>query len=139
MARNRDDDDEPRRRRRDDDDQYSDEPRSRRRRDEDDEDDRPRRRRRDEDDDDDDRPRRRRRSIRRDELTGLDAMFANTNIVALVLFGCLCGGIAGILGFVGVLTCKDEKAKQNAMITMIIGGVMLAIGIVVQVLLAFNR
>ncbi len=54
-------------------------------------------------------------------LTGLDKMFLNTNIVALILFGVCCSGIAFILGLVGVLTCTDPRAKQNALIVTIIG------------------
>ena len=90
------------------DDEYTDEP--------------PRRRR---DDDDADRPRRRREGegpdVRR--RTGLDAMFADTNIVALILFGLCCSGIALILGVVGLATCTDPKAKQNALIVTILGGI----------------
>jgi hypothetical protein len=65
-------------------------------------------------------------------LTGLDAMFANTNIVLLVLFGLCCNGIALILGVVGLITCKDPKAKQNAMIVTIIGGIITALGLIAQ-------
>jgi len=66
-------------------------------------------------------------------LTGMDAMFANTNIVVLILFGFCCGGIALILGIVGLAVCKDEKARQNAMIVTIISGALTAIGTVTQV------
>jgi hypothetical protein len=101
------------------------------RRDDDDEDDRPRRRR----DDDEDRPRRpkKKKSIRRgEELTGLDATFANTNIVLLILFSCLCSGLALILGLIGLANCTDEKARQNAMISTVIGAIMVVVGIVVR-------
>jgi hypothetical protein len=101
-------------------DEYTDEPP--RRRDEDDLD-RPRRRRRDEDEDYPD--------VRRRPRGGLDAMFADTNIVLLVLFGLCCSGIALILGAVGLATCTDPKAKQNALVVTIIGGIstVLSIGI----------
>jgi hypothetical protein len=104
---------------------YTDDDERRRRRRDDDDDDRGRRRR--DDDDDDDYVRRPR------QLTGLDGMFANTNIVILVLFGICCNGIALILGIVGLAVCKDEKARQNAMIVTIIGGILTAVGIAVQV------
>ena len=40
------------------------------------------------------------------QLTGLDAMFANTNIVILILFGFCCGYIALILGIVGLVASR---------------------------------
>jgi hypothetical protein len=145
--RNRDDDrDEPRRRRRDDDSDEAPRPRRRgdeddegiskspraRRRREDDEDDRvseaprARRRPRDDEDDYDERPRRRRRIVR-DEPTGLDATFANTNIVMLVLFACLCGDIALLLGIIGLVVCKNDKARTNALIVTAISAVRVAV------------
>jgi len=120
MARNRDDDDDdrPRRRRREEED------------DDDDDDDRPRRRRRrDEEDEEDDRPRR-----RRQQLSGMDGLFANTNIVLLILFACLCNPIALILGIIGLITCTDPKAKQNALITTIIGAIMAFLGGMAQLI-----
>jgi hypothetical protein len=50
-------------------------------------------------------------------------MFANTSIVALVLFGLCCGGIALVLGIVGLIVCKDELAKRNALIVTIISSI----------------
>lgn len=64
------------------------------------------------------------------QLTGLDGTFANTNIVLLVLFGFCCGTIALILGIIGLVTCKDEVAKRNAMIVTIISGVMHVLAVV---------
>lgn len=101
------------------DDGYSNEPRR------DDGDDRRRRRR--DDDDDYDRP------VRKKELTGMDKTFGETNFVVLLLFAFLCGGIAFILGVVGLVTCKDETAKKNAMIVTIIAGIMSAIGVIVRI------
>ncbi len=66
------------------------------------------------------------------QLSGLDGTFANTNIVLLILFGFCCGTIALILGIIGLVTCKDELAKRNAMIVTIISGVMHVVGIVAQ-------
>jgi hypothetical protein len=100
-------------------DEFTDEPDDRpRRRDDDDEpDDRPRRRRR-RDDDYDDVP-----DIRKRELSGFDGMFANTSMVALILFGLCCGDIALILGIIGLIICKDDTAKQNALIVTVISAV----------------
>jgi hypothetical protein len=89
---------------------------ARSREDEYEDDDRPRRRR----DDDDDGP----RGSQSKQLTGMDGMFANTNIVVLILFGLCCGEIALILGIVGLAVCKDEKAKQNAMIVTVISAIL---------------
>src|SRR6478735_8091572 len=88
-------------------------------------DDRPaRRRRRDDDDDYDDRP------ARRGGANGpLDSMYADTNIVVLILFGCCCGLIAFVLSMVAYFTGKDPKAKSNAMIVIIISGIMMVLNI----------
>jgi hypothetical protein len=61
------------------------------------------------------------------QLTGMDGMFANTNIVLLILFGFCCGYIALILGIVGLVTCKDPRAKNNALIVTIISAIMAAV------------
>ncbi len=63
----------------------------------------------------------------------LDNMFANTNIVVLILFACCCGLIAFILSLVAYLTAKDPKAKSNALIVMIVSGVLSVAGIIAQV------
>jgi uncharacterized membrane protein len=64
------------------------------------------------------------------EFGPLDKMFRDTNVVILVLFGLCCGVIAAALGLVGVLTAKDPKAKSNATLVLIIGGVMFALGMI---------
>jgi hypothetical protein len=64
------------------------------------------------------------------ELTGLDGMFAKTNIVLLILFGFCCGQIALILGIVGLVACKDPRAKQNALIVTIIAVVEWVIAVI---------
>jgi len=87
-------------------------------------------RNRDDDDDDID--------VGKKPLSGLDGMFANTNMAILIIFGCCCGGIAAILGLVGVLTCTDPKAKSNATIVMIIGAVSMVLGIVSQFMIPRN-
>lgn len=92
------------------------------------EDDRPRRRR---EDDYDDRP--------KEQLGPLDKMFRDTNIVILVLFGLCCNGIALILGIIGLVTAKDPKAKSNATIVTIIGGIMTVVGTGVRFSGILNR
>ena len=65
-------------------------------------------------------------------LTGMDGLFGNTNIVALILFGFCCGTIALVLGIVGLVTCTDPRAKQNAMIVTLISGIMHVVGLVAR-------
>jgi hypothetical protein len=91
-------------------------------------DDRPRRRR---DDDYDDRP--------KEQLGPLDKTFRDTNIVVLVLFSICCNGIALILGIIGLVTAKDPKAKSNAMIVTIIGGIVTVAGTGVRFSGILNR
>jgi hypothetical protein len=63
----------------------------------------------------------------------LDGMFANTNIIILVLFALCCGIIALVLALVCYFTAKDPKAKANATIVIAIDVVLFIIGIIVQV------
>ena len=116
MARRRDEDDydRPRRSRRDDD-----------------EDVRPRRSRRDDYDDEDDDDRFRRRRPKR-EMGPLDAMFRDTHIIVLVLFGLFCNGIALILSIIGVCTGKDPTGKSNAMILLILSLMVTVFGAAVM-------
>ena len=108
------------------DDEFTDEPPRRRRRDDESDEDRPRRRR-DEDDEDEEIARRiRRRPVK---LTGMDGMFGNTSMVALILFGFCCGDIAPILGIIGLCVCKDELARRNALIVTIISAVRVALAV----------
>jgi hypothetical protein len=58
----------------------------------------------------------------------MDGLFAKTNFVVLIIFSLCCSGIALILGIIGLVTCKDPRAKQNALIVTIIGAVIAAIG-----------
>ena len=78
-------------------------------------------------DDDDDRP------ARAGAKGPLDNMFANTNIVVLVLFACCCGLIAFVLALVEYLTGKDPKGKSNALIVMIVSGILTVVGIIAQI------
>ena len=67
-----------------------------------------------------------------ESLTGLDGVFAKTNIVILVLFGVCCGIIALIFGIVGLIACNDPRAKQNALIVTIISGIVTAASLGLQ-------
>jgi hypothetical protein len=67
------------------------------------------------------------------QLSGLDGTFANTHIVTLVLFSFCCGGIALILGIIGLCVCKDPRARQNALIVTIISGVFTVLGTIARV------
>jgi len=81
------------------------------------------------DDDDDDLP-----PVKKKEpLSGMDGFFGNTNIVVLVIFGFCCSGIALILGIIGLVTCKDPKAKSNATIVCVIGGIMVVVWTVLNI------
>lgn len=62
----------------------------------------------------------------------LDGMYRNTNIVILILFAVCCQLIAFVLSLVAFLTAKDPKAKSNAMLVMLISGILMAIGLVLQ-------
>ena len=67
------------------------------------------------------------------KLTGLDKIFAETNIIILVLFAFCCWGFLAIpliLGVVGLITCTDPVAKKNATIVAAISGIMLALGVI---------
>jgi hypothetical protein len=64
------------------------------------------------------------------QLTGLDGTFANTNIVVLVLFGLCCGVIALAFGIVGLVACKDELAKRNALIVTAISGTLTVVHLI---------
>lgn len=107
MARARDDDYDDR------DDDYDDRPP-------------PRRRRRDRDDDDDDHD----RPVAKGPL---DGMFANTNIVVLVLFALCCRGLAFILAAICYFTAKDPKAKSNATLVLVIDAVLIIVGVILNV------
>lgn len=58
------------------------------------------------------------------DMGPLDKMFRDTNIVILILFSICCNGIALILGLICYLTAKDPKAKSNALVVSIIGGII---------------
>ncbi len=84
------------------------------------------RRRRDDDDydyDDEDLPR-----LPRPQ-NWLDKQFSQTSIVLLVLFPLCCGMFALIFGIIGVAACQHPKARQNAIIVLVISIVwILAVG-----------
>ncbi len=59
----------------------------------------------------------------------LDKQFSQTSIVLLVLFPLCCGMFALIFGIIGVAACQHPKARQNAIIVLVISIVwILAVG-----------
>jgi hypothetical protein len=62
----------------------------------------------------------------------LDGLFANTNIIFLILFGVCCGFLALILGVIGLVTCTDPLAKRNALIVTILGAIFGGLGTVLS-------
>ncbi len=82
-----------------------------------------RRRRRDQDEyDDEDLPRLPRRQ------NWLDKQFSQTSIVLLVLFPLCCGVVALVFGIIGVAACEHPKARQNAIIVLVISIVWILVG-----------
>ena len=67
-----------------------------------------------------------------EEMGWFDKTFSQTSIVVLILFGLCCGGIALILGIIGIATCKDPTAKRNATIVTVIGAITTALGVFMQ-------
>jgi hypothetical protein len=71
----------------------------------------------------------------------MDGLFAKTNIVLLIIFAVCCNSLfllPLILGIVGLITCKDPRAKQNALVVTIISGIIVGIGVVVGVINALS-
>ena len=66
------------------------------------------------------------------ELSWIDKTFKDTSVLVLVLFAFCCGGIALILGIVGVVMCKDPVAKKNAILVLILSIISTLIGIAIQ-------
>ena len=68
------------------------------------------------------------------ELSGMDKFFSNTDLaVVLIIFSFCCCPLAGLItGGIGMATCKDPKAKQMAMICLIVSIVGLVIGLGAQ-------
>lgn len=65
---------------------------------------------------------------------GLDGMMTNMAVVvilALVSFFC-CPLIGGILGLIGVLTCKTADGKRNSTIILIVSIVSIVINIILN-------
>jgi hypothetical protein len=73
------------------------------------------------------------------QRTGMDAFFGNTNMVLLIILAVCCNGIALILGIIGLITCKDPVAKNNALIVTIIGGIITVLGVIVQVMASMGQ
>jgi hypothetical protein len=68
------------------------------------------------------------------QRSGLDKWFTNQFVFAIIVSIC-CNGlclIPLIINVIGFFTCKDPKAKNNAMICMIISLVLVGIGVVLR-------
>jgi Na+/pantothenate symporter len=63
--------------------------------------------------------------------TGLDKYFADNFIIALLISFC-CATVGLILNIVGVITCKDPKAKSNATVCLIVSILFHVIGLGAQ-------
>lgn len=63
--------------------------------------------------------------------SGLDKFYADNFILAIIVSVC-CGLIGLAIALVAFITSKDPKAKNNAMICLIISAVLSALGLVAQ-------
>jgi len=62
------------------------------------------------------------------QMNWLEQQYANTNIVILCIFGFCCNGLAAIISAIVYFTATNPTAKQNALITMIVGLVCAVLG-----------
>ena len=70
------------------------------------------------------------------QRSGLDKWFTDQFVFAIIVSIC-CNGlllIPLIVNVIGFITCKDPKAKNNAMICMIISIVLVGLGVVLNFL-----
>src|ERR1700687_828427 len=58
------------------------------------------------------------------QMGWLEQQFATQNIVVLCIFGFCCSLLAAILAAIVYFTGTNEVAKKNALIVLIIGGIM---------------
>ena len=63
------------------------------------------------------------------QRSGLDKFYVDNFVFAVIISVC-CGIIGLVLSAVAFFTSKDPKAKNNAMICLIISGVLMALGII---------
>jgi len=66
------------------------------------------------------------------QRSGLDKWFTDQFVFAIIISIC-CNGlclIPLIINVIGFFTCKDPKAKNNAMICMIISLVLVGLGVI---------
>jgi Na+/pantothenate symporter len=61
-------------------------------------------------------------------LSGLEKFYVDNFVIAIIISVC-CGIIGLVLNLVAFFTAKDPKAKNNAMICLIISAVLSALGI----------
>ncbi len=64
------------------------------------------------------------------QMGWLEQQFLNLNIVIWIIVACCCWPAGLVLGGIGYFTATNPKAKQNALITLIIGGVLGVLSII---------
>jgi hypothetical protein len=68
--------------------------------------------------------------LRRSQMSWIDRQFLDTHMVLIVIV-CLCCSIVMLpFGIVGVCTCQVPEARQKAMVTMILSGILFVLGTV---------
>jgi hypothetical protein len=85
-----------------------------------------------EDDEREDRPRKKKKKKKSKQLGPMDLTYRDTNVAALVLFGICCSFIAIIHSGVGLVTSRDEQAKSNATLVLIVGIISFAANITIR-------
>jgi hypothetical protein len=63
----------------------------------------------------------------------MDGLF-RANIILLILLAVCCEPIGLILGIIGLITCQDPQAKQNALIVTIVGAIVMVLGVGIRIL-----
>ena len=69
----------------------------------------------------------------------MDKQFGMTSVVVLVLAGICCSFPMFVFGLVGILTCKEQKAKSRATLLTIVALIALAAAIGFSVISRLNR
>jgi hypothetical protein len=62
------------------------------------------------------------------QMGWLETQFLNLHIAIWILIACCCSPAGIILGAIGYFTSTNPKAKQNALITLIVGVVLFLLG-----------
>jgi hypothetical protein len=58
------------------------------------------------------------------QMGWLETQFLNLNIVIWIIIAVCCSPVGTIVGLIGYFTSTNPKAKQNALITLIIGAIV---------------